>query len=62
MATKVKNCGNYKCAHCTADGRCSILRVSIGPDGKCICFSPDLRFKSQFGRKADEIDENSNAC
>lgn len=62
MTTKVKNCGNYNCTHCTEDGRCRITGISIGPDGKCICFSPDLRFKSQFEHKVEETDPNSNAC
>lgn len=62
MATKVRNCGNYKCTHCAGDGHCCIGGISIGPDGKCICFSPDLRFKSQFERRVEETDPNSNAC
>lgn len=62
MATKVRNCGNYKCTHCAVDGHCCIGGISIGPDGKCICFSPDLRFKSQFERKEEETNPNSNAC
>lgn len=38
MKTKVNNCGNYDCAHCSYEGRCLLPAISINQDGKCILF------------------------
>lgn len=55
---KVTNCGNYKCAHCSSDGRCLVGKISIDSDGKCTIFRlPDRRAVSM-----SEQDEHTNMC
>ena len=58
MKTKVNNCGNYVCAHCSSDGRCLVYSISIGQDGKCITFR-----KSEYVKeKPCTMDEHTNMC
>lgn len=64
MKTKVNNCGNYNCAHCSSDGRCCIYSISITPEGKCAQYR--LREgKLREGKKIPlftEQDEHTNMC
>ena len=59
MKPKVTNCGNYKCAHCSSDGRCLVGRISIDSDGKCTIF------RLPAGKTVPlytEQDEHTNMC
>ena len=56
---KVTNCGNYKCEHCSDSGRCNLLSISIGKDGKCNQY---LDEKPLFPRKDDTDFYPDNAC
>lgn len=38
MKTKVNNCGNYDCVHCSSEGQCLLSSISLDNDGKCILF------------------------
>ena len=45
MITKVTDCDNYKCAHCSSDGL--IGKISIDSDGKCTIFDYLLEERCQ---------------
>ena len=62
MKPKVMNCGNYNCVHCTPDGRCGLFTISIGQDGKCICFKKDKYKTLDIYHVVDETDEHTNMC
>ena len=32
---KIKCCGNYKCEHCSPNGRCTVSNVGIDKNGMC---------------------------
>ena len=61
MKTKVINCGNYNCVHCTGDGTCSLLVISITPDGKCGVYKPS-NSKVKSMPVHSEQDEHTNMC
>jgi hypothetical protein len=59
MRTKVNNCGNYNCAHCSPEGICCICSISITPEGKC------AQYKLREGRTIPfftEQDKHTNMC
>jgi hypothetical protein len=58
MKTKVNNCGNYNCAHCSSDGRCMVSSISIDQDGKCIAF----RLSAYSRETVDPMYEHTNMC
>ena len=58
MATKVTNCGNYKWAQCSTDGRCLVGKISIDSDGKCTIF----RLPAGRAVSMNEQDEHTNMC
>lgn len=60
MKTKVTNCGNYNCIHCSYEGQCLLTSISISPEGKCALYKDS-------GEKAvvlpfTEQDEHTNMC
>lgn len=58
MKTKVNNCGNYECAHCSNAGTCTATSISIDQNGKCITFRPPA-----YSREAvDPMYEHTNMC
>lgn len=60
MKTKVNNCGKYECAHCSSQGQCLLLSISIDQDGKCVLFR-----KSEYKTtepKYNPMDEHTNMC
>ena len=59
MTTKVTNCGNYKCAHCSPEGICCIHSIGITPEGKC------AQYKLREGNTIPlftEQDKHTNMC
>ena len=60
MKTKVINCGNYNCIHCSYEGRCNLTTISITPEGKCALY------KNSGGKAvpmpSTEQDEHTNMC
>lgn len=58
MKTKVSNCGNYECAHCSSAGTCMVSSISIDQDGKCIMF----RLPGRSIGILDPICEHTNIC
>ena len=58
MKTTVTNCGNYKCAHCSSDGRCLVYTISIDAEGKCTIF----RLPAGRAMSMNEQDEHTNMC
>lgn len=59
MKTKVTNCGNYNCAHCTPEGKCFISAISITPEGKC------AQYRLPAGKTVPlytKQDEHTNMC
>ena len=59
MKTKVNNCGNYNCVHCSSEGTCMVSSVSIDQDGKCITF------RLPAGKAipvTNPMDEHTNMC
>lgn len=59
MKTKVINCGNYNCEHCSDEGTCCISAISITPDGKCGVYKPS---KVKSMPVHSEQDEHTNMC
>ncbi len=60
MKTKVNNCGQYQCVHCSLNGQCTLTSISIGQDGKCILFKSKEEFIDDV--YFDPIDEHTNMC
>lgn len=58
MKTKVSNCGNYNCAHCSSTGQCMVNSISIDQDGKCITF----RLPSSSKKIVNPMYEHTNMC
>ena len=58
MKTIVTNCGNYKCTHCSSDGRCLVGKISIDSDGKCTIF----RLPAKRSESMNEQDAHINMC
>ena len=58
MKTKVNNCGNYDCAHCSNNGQCILNSIGIGQDGKCITFKRSEYVKERWC----PMDEHTNMC
>lgn len=59
MKTKVINCGNYNCEHCSYEGTCRIPVISITPEGKCGVCKPS---KGKTISVQSEQDEHTNMC
>lgn len=59
MKTRVSNCGNYNCEHCSYDGTCQLFVISITPDGKCGVYKPS---REKAMPVYSEQDEHTNMC
>lgn len=57
MKTKVNNCGNYKCIHCSYGGKCMVTSISIDQNGKCITFKLPTGIPM-----TNPMDEHTNMC
>ena len=57
--TKVSNCGNYNCMHCSIYGDCTLNVISITAEGKCNLYKPAVK---KLKAIKNEQDEHTNMC